>query len=122
MHSFYAVCEQLVDGRKARGKRYDLAGVLVVMVLAKLAGMSSVLAVSIRAHWKGENHLHWRRDALLGEDRCRARFTPVMQMLAVLTTTVLSLMHLHQVSTVARQLRRFASHPEEAISWVLSDF
>lgn len=46
MHSFYAVCEQLVDGRKARGKRYDLAGVLVVMVLAKLAGMSSVLAVS----------------------------------------------------------------------------
>ncbi|MFL5704233.1 MAG: transposase family protein [Ktedonobacteraceae bacterium] len=46
MHSLYAVCQQLVDGRKARGKRYDLAGVLMVMVLAKLAGMRSVLAVS----------------------------------------------------------------------------
>src|SRR5258708_32175968 len=44
--SLYITCQQLVDGRKARGKRYDLAGVLMVLVLAKLAGMSSVLAVS----------------------------------------------------------------------------
>ncbi|MFL5691298.1 MAG: transposase family protein [Ktedonobacteraceae bacterium] len=44
--SLYSVCQQLVDGRKARGRRYDLAGVLMVVVLAKLAGMSSVLAVS----------------------------------------------------------------------------
>ncbi|MFL5704234.1 MAG: ISAs1 family transposase [Ktedonobacteraceae bacterium] len=76
----------------------------------------------IRAHWKVENHLHWRRDAILGEDQCRVRFIPVMEMLAVLNTAVLSLMHLHHVSTVARQLRRFASHPEEALPWVLSDF
>lgn len=40
------VCQQLTDGRKARGKRYDLAGILCVLVWAKLAGMSSVLAVS----------------------------------------------------------------------------
>src|SRR6266404_7604432 len=44
--SLYTVCQQLVDGRKARGRRYDLAGVVMVLVLAKLAGMSSVLAVS----------------------------------------------------------------------------
>jgi len=43
-------------------------------------------------------------------------------MLAVLNTVVLTLMHLHQVSTVARQLRRFAFHPEEALSWLLTDF
>ncbi len=76
----------------------------------------------IRAHWKVENHLHWHRDATLGEDRCRVRFIPVMEMLAVLNTVVLSLMHLHRVSTVARQLRRFASHPEEALPWLLQDF
>lgn len=76
----------------------------------------------IRAHWKGENHLHWRRDALLGEDRCRVRAIPVMEMLAVLNTVVLSLMKLHQVSRVARQLRRFAFHPDEALPWLLSDF
>jgi phage tail protein X len=36
----------VVDGRKARGKRYDVAGLLVVLVLAKLAGMTSVLGAS----------------------------------------------------------------------------
>ncbi len=76
----------------------------------------------IRAHWKVENHLHWRRDALLGEDRCRVRCLPVMEMLAVLNTVVLSLMQVHRVSTVARQLRRFASRPEEALPWLLQDF
>ena len=46
MHSLYEVCQQLVDGRKARGKRYDLAGLLVVLVLAKLAGMQSLVGAS----------------------------------------------------------------------------
>jgi DDE_Tnp_1-associated/Transposase DDE domain len=76
----------------------------------------------IRAHWRVENHLHWRRDALLGEDRCRVRCVPVMEMLAVLNTVVLSFMQLHRVSTVAKQLRRFSFHPEEALSWLFQDF
>ncbi len=76
----------------------------------------------LRAHWKVENHLHWRRDALLGEDRCRVRCLPVMELLAVLNTVVLSLMQVHHISTVARQLRRFASHPKEALAWLLQDF
>ena len=46
MQSLYEVCQQVVDGRKARGKRYDLAGLLVVLVLAKLAGMQSLLGAS----------------------------------------------------------------------------
>jgi len=40
-------------------------------------------------------------------------------MLAVLNTVVLSLMDLHHVAHVARQRRRFASHPDEALAWVL---
>jgi predicted transposase YbfD/YdcC len=72
-----------------------------------------------RDHWSVENRLHWRRDATLGEDRCGVRFPPVAQMLAVLNTVVLSLMDLHQVSNVARQIRRFVSHPDEALAWVL---
>jgi hypothetical protein len=36
-----------------------------------------------------------------------------------LNTLVLSLMDLHQVKNVARQLRRFASHSDEALAWVL---
>ena len=46
MQSLYEVFQQRVDGRGARGKRYDLAGLLVVLVLAKLAGMTNVLGAS----------------------------------------------------------------------------
>jgi hypothetical protein len=46
MQSLYLACQQILDGRKARGRRSDPAGVLVVMVLAKRAGRSSLLAVS----------------------------------------------------------------------------
>ncbi len=73
----------------------------------------------IRAHWAVENRLHWRRDATLGEDRCGVRLPPVAQMLAVLNSIVLALMDAHRVSNVARQIRRFASHPDEALAWVI---
>jgi len=46
MQSLYQVCQQVVDGREARGKRYELAGLLVVLVLAKLAGMQSLSGAS----------------------------------------------------------------------------
>src|SRR5256885_9607420 len=46
MQSLYEVCQQVADGRKARGKRSDLAGLLVVLVLAKLAGMQSLQGAS----------------------------------------------------------------------------
>jgi predicted transposase YbfD/YdcC len=77
------------------------------------------LSQLLRQHWAVENRLHWRRDATLGEDDCGVRFPPVAQMLAVLNTVVLSLMDLHHVPNVARQRRRFASHPDEALAWVL---
>ncbi len=44
--SLYEVCQQVADGREARGKRYELAGLLVVLVLAKLAGMQNLLGAS----------------------------------------------------------------------------
>src|SRR5260221_10193574 len=46
MQTLYEVCQQVVDGRGARGKRSELAGLLVVLVLAKLAGMQSLLGAS----------------------------------------------------------------------------
>lgn len=73
----------------------------------------------IRAHWSVENRLHWRRDVTLGEDGCGVRTPAVAQMFAVLNSLVLSLMDLHQVSNVARQIRRFASWPDEALAWLL---
>ena len=37
MQSLYQVCQQVVDGRKARGKRYDVAGLLVVLLRRSIA-------------------------------------------------------------------------------------
>jgi hypothetical protein len=64
MHSHYKVCQQVVDGRKERGKRYGIAEVLVVLVLTKLASMKSVLGASDwikdQAAWLCEGlHLSW---------------------------------------------------------------
>lgn len=73
----------------------------------------------IRAHWAVENRLHWRRDVTLGEDSCGVHYPPVAHMLAVLNTVVLSLMDQHRVANVARQIRRFASYPDEALDWVV---
>ena len=84
----------------------------------KRCGPQRLLALT-RAHWAVENRLHWRRDATLGEDDCGVRLPPVAHMLAVLNTVVLSLMDRHQVTNVARQIRRFVSHPGEALAWVI---
>jgi hypothetical protein len=46
MQPLYEVCQEVADGRYARGKRYELAGLLVVLVLAKLAGMQSLKGAS----------------------------------------------------------------------------
>jgi hypothetical protein len=66
MQSLYEVCCKVVDGREARGKRYEVAGLLVVLVLAKLAGMQSLLGAS---EWIADQaallreglHLSWKR-------------------------------------------------------------
>jgi hypothetical protein len=44
--SLATVCRELTDGRAARGKRYDIAGLLLVLVVAKMAGMRSLLGAS----------------------------------------------------------------------------
>ena len=66
LQSLYAVCQQVVDGRAARGKRYDLARLLLLLVLAKLAGMKSLLGASEwiehqEALLREVRHLPWKR-------------------------------------------------------------
>ncbi len=64
--SLYGMCQQMVDGRAARGKQYELAALLVLLVLAKLAGMKSLLGASDwiqdQAEWLREHlQLSWKR-------------------------------------------------------------
>ena len=48
IHSLYRVFQGLPDPRKRKGKRYSLALVLTLLVLAKLAGETNVSAAT---HW-----------------------------------------------------------------------
>jgi hypothetical protein len=56
---------------------------------------------------------------VFGEDGSGIRLPTAVQMLAILNSLMLSLMDLHQVTNVARQIRRFSFSPDEAIAWVL---
>ena len=74
----------------------------------------------IRNHWAIENKLHYRRDGSLGEDACQTRTGPVPGLLAQLNSTVLCLMDRAGVRNVARQMRYFDAHPEQALALVLT--
>ena len=74
----------------------------------------------VRDHWAIENKLHYRRDGSLGEDVCQTRTGPVPSLLAQFNSAVLSLMDRVGVSNVARQMRYFDAHPEQALALMLT--
>jgi predicted transposase YbfD/YdcC len=74
----------------------------------------------VRAHWAIENRLHHRRDVSLGEDACQTRTGPVPSLLAQLNSTVLSLMDRAGVRNVARQMRYFDAHLDQALALLLT--
>jgi predicted transposase YbfD/YdcC len=74
----------------------------------------------IREHWAIENRLHYRRDVSLGEDACQTRTGPVPGLLAQLNSAVLSLMDQLGVRNVARQMRYFDAHLDQALALVLT--
>ena len=74
----------------------------------------------VRDHWAIENKLHYRRDGSLGEDACQTRTGPVPSLLAQFNSAVLSLMDRVGVSNVARQMRYFDAHPEQALALMLT--
>ncbi len=74
----------------------------------------------VRDHWAIENKLHYRRDGSLGEDACQTRTGAVPGLLAQLNSTALSLMDRLGVRNVARQMRYFDAHPEQALALVLT--
>jgi hypothetical protein len=76
----------------------------------------------VRGHWKIENGLHWRRDVTLGEDACQTRTGQVPSLLAQLNSAVLCLMDRAGVHNVARQMRYFDAHVEQALALVLTGY
>lgn len=72
----------------------------------------------IRGHWGGvENRNHWRRDALLGEDRSRSRNATLLANVALIRSALLQVMSPHLETQSLPQLReRLHSHPARALA------
>lgn len=71
----------------------------------------------IRGHWAGvENRNHWRRDALLGEDRSRSRHPNLLATLALLRSALLALLPDHFPHLSLPQIReRLHSNPVQCL-------
>ena len=76
--TFYEVFEQVKDGRKKRGVRYRLALILTLIVLAKLAGETSLSGV---AQWVRERKEYLAQALQLPSTRfpCVATYSYVLQ-------------------------------------------
>ncbi len=71
----------------------------------------------IRGHWAGvENRNHWRRDALLGEDRSRSRNPNLLANLALLRSTLLATLADHFPDRSLPELReQLSSSPSHCL-------
>ncbi len=68
------------------------------------------LAAITRSHWSIENNLHWVRDAVFGEDRCRVRSGHAPQVLAAIRNLAISLIRLAGFVSVSEGLRHYGAH------------
>lgn len=66
VRSLHEILCRVKDGRKARGRRYEAALLLVLMILAKMAGAKSMLGV---ADWV-QGRAEWLRTVLPWQLRC----------------------------------------------------
>ncbi len=77
------------------------------------------LLALVRAHWKIENRLHWRRDVTLREDHSQVRKGQAPRILALLNSFLLALLDLFGESLVPKQLRTFDAQPLLAVRLLL---
>ena len=70
--SLYKLCQQIEDHRAARGKQYDLAGLLIVLILAKCAGMKSLLAAS---DWGRDQAEYLRQHLLISAEKSKLPYS-----------------------------------------------
>ena len=76
----------------------------------------------MRGHWGVENRTHWRRDAILGEDRFRSRNRNVIAGLSLLANAALIvLLHAAPFASVPQTIETLAQHPSKALALLRSN-
>ena len=73
---------------------------------------AKVLLELDRGHWGIENRLHWVRDVVLGEDKCRAKAGSLPQNLAAFRNLGVSILRRLGVKGIASTLRTYATQPK----------
>jgi predicted transposase YbfD/YdcC len=76
------------------------------------------LGAQVRGHWTVENPNHWRRDALWGEDRCRIRDANSACALALLRTTLISLIKWNHRNNFVEVFEDVANDLSLGLDWL----
>jgi len=90
--------------------------VYAIVTLPAEQATPAELATWIRTHWFIENRLHWVRDVTLGEDLHQARTGNGPHVLAILRNVVISVLRLAGHDNIARALRHYGRHVDQAIA------
>ena len=73
------------------------------------------MAHQIRGYWGVENKVHWRRDVIGGEDKCRLHDPNSACALALLRTALLALVLCSGRSSLKEANEEFADNPQMAV-------
>jgi predicted transposase YbfD/YdcC len=105
---------------KEKGKEVIKVSYGITNLSRKYADAKVLLGFK-RKHWYVENRLHYRRDVTMMEDASQIRTKGVPEVFAAINGGLLALMdHMH-VKNVAKQMRHFCAHPDEALPWLFGD-
>ena len=78
------------------------------------------LAEQIRGYWGVENKVHWRRDVLSGEDKCRLRDPNSACALALLRTALLTRVLRSGRASLKEAQEEFADQPNRVLQLIRS--
>jgi predicted transposase YbfD/YdcC len=109
--------ERTVHHLKTGVRHTEIVYGITSLTLAQ-AGPARLLAL-LRAHWRIENQLHWRRDVLLHEDQLRTQSATLGQAFACLNNFVIGLACRLGHTNLAQARRYFDAHPERALLMLL---
>jgi predicted transposase YbfD/YdcC len=106
--------ERYVTYKKNGQRRTRAESVLYLTSLAAHDATPEDLLAFIRGHWRVE-HAHWLRDVIWKEDKSLIRTGNGPQVWSALTNLVITLFHIHGVTSFTEETRRIAQDPRRAL-------
>lgn len=121
-HAHQAIlCERTLTHKKS-GKQTQGCRLFIVSVPMEADSWANALRMGrlVRGHWTVENNVHWLRDAVGGEDRCRARNPNIACALALLRTALLAPVRVAGYQSLTEAVEHFAATKQDAVALLKS--